>query len=629
VVALADVFRLGYFADDFIFLDAVGRHPLWEVLLGQHGVGPWYRPLARELFFALTGPLGRAGPAVGHALSVAAVWVTADSLWRIVARRMDGRVAAAAVALFLAHSVTRFLAGWLSGFQDLLALALMLLGLRLRQEGRVARAAICVGLAPFAKETGFLALPLLALDIVLGERRAPAAREVVPYASAAGAALLAHGLVRASWPEIPHQPARLETLREAPSVLWQAATSWIGSPGPATPWAWGAAALVALIAFVLLRRFGVVHPDRVPGLPVLVPVALILCAAPAVVAAIIAYHVPRSHFLYAALPWWCVLAGWSIWRFAPRGVPAPAVALVCGLLVWNGNARRVDLDAAAGWDVGPLNWAEAQRIEARTRRLGDNVRSLLAERPESLVVVYVHVPSGAWFQTDDGPATRIALGDPTVTAYFIKDLPGREAVWANRPLAALDYDPVERHALVRRTPEDPILLRRWVMAILTGNRDETGVLSRLAEQPGAGTPLSRYIAAVAPLVLDADSRALARIGPGDRAESATIGVGDPRGDAAVRRALEQPLLPEGHVAAADSLAAAGLPMLEALELAVAVQLDTTRAADALRLGRLLATRAPTWARRAYRLASSPSASPTIAASARQELQQLRPVPPAK
>ena len=84
--------------------------------------------------------------------------------------------------------ITRFLAAWASGFQDLLSTALVLLALLDRARARRGRAAIWIGLAPLAKETGFLALPLVLLYSVVieGERR-PRRWMIAPTLAAAAA----------------------------------------------------------------------------------------------------------------------------------------------------------------------------------------------------------------------------------------------------------------------------------------------------------------------------------------------------------------------------------------------------------------------------------------------------------
>src|SRR5206468_6678162 len=74
------------------------------------------------------------------------------------------------------------------------------------------------------------------------------------------------------------------------------------------------------------------------------------------------------------------------------------------------------------WD-----WPEAVRLASVSERLGRDLRVAFSARPESLVVLYLGLPEGTYFQTEDGPAARLALGDPSVRAHFINDPPYRVA----------------------------------------------------------------------------------------------------------------------------------------------------------------------------------------------------------
>jgi hypothetical protein len=137
--------------------------------------------------------------------------------------------------------------------------------------------------------------------------------------------------------------------------------------------------------------------------------------------------------------------------------------------------------------------------------------------------------------------------------------------------------------------------------------------------------LARYFDAVAILGSEGSEgfrRALAarpvgtsEIGPG-------MGGLDDRTARAIGIGIADPLSPDAHRVAADSLSAIGIPVLEAIELYVAVRLDTTRAADALRLGRRLAGSLPDAALKAFAYAAA-GASPEIAAAARAEAAALR------
>src|SRR5262249_56813267 len=54
---------------------------------------------------------------------------------------------------------------------------------------------------------------------------------------------------------------------------------------------------------------------------------------------------------------------------------------------------------------------------------GSDLRGLLATRTDSLVVLYSELPTGCFFQSGDGAATRESLRDPTVRSYFLNSPP--------------------------------------------------------------------------------------------------------------------------------------------------------------------------------------------------------------
>lgn len=626
VVSLSDIFRLGFFADDFVFLDAWRSAPWHEVLLGQHGVWPWYRPLSRELYFGLASWARHAGPAVAHAISLLGAIAATLALRQVVARRLGAVAGAVAAALFATHALTHFLAGWPSGFQDLLAQALLLGALALHQRGRTRAAALCAAAAVLSKEAAFLVFPLLAADSLLGERRAWTRREWLEYSGSAAAAASLHALTRLSWPAHAAGLSVPQSLTGSGAALVTAFVPWTTPPGAAGAWVWGASIAAAVFAWLVgaraLRESGPGGPARFA--PALAGFALGLL--PGGLAHFTAGATMRAHFFYTALPWACALGGAASARWlAPRVVP-PALALTCAVLVWTGGARTVDLDAPAGWDVGPLAWSEAQRIEARTRRLEGDLQQLLEPHAESLAVVYLHVPSGGWFQTGDGPATRAALDDATVQGFMAGEVPKRITDNPRRPIALLDYDPIERHRLVRLDAGTLPATVRAVTMLLAGNVVAARVVATAATRADRVHLLPRYVLAIATLAEGGSVSAFqrhARTASGDSSSKVVdIGAGDPRADAAFAPAFGSPSSAGAHRAAADALSAAGVPILEALELSVALRLDSTRAADALRLGRLLAPNTEVGARWAYGFAAAASAPPAIADSARREMESL-------
>ena len=154
-------FRFTYLWDDYDFL--ARAHPFrLESLLPDAGT-VFYRPLSREVLFAILGPLGMSGPAVGHvvnaALLVAAVLLTGWLGARLVGRK-EGILAACVLSTLGAASI---LVGWLSGSQDLLAAVLGLLAIHLRLSDRTGFALAALAAAILSKETAVAFAPVVAL----------------------------------------------------------------------------------------------------------------------------------------------------------------------------------------------------------------------------------------------------------------------------------------------------------------------------------------------------------------------------------------------------------------------------------------------------------------------------------
>jgi hypothetical protein len=618
VASCAQVLRLGYFADDFIFLDAARRQPWSHFLLGWHGIRPWYRPLSRELFFALAGAAGAAGPMLAHVLSIATLAVAADSFWRVTARRLGATVASVAAALLLCHSLTYLLCGWLSGYQDLLAMALTMLALRLRQDGRFRAAIVLAALAPLAKETAFLAVPLLAADVVLNERRRPTRREVLLGLAAIAAPALVHVLARATWPHLPAASAPPLSLVRGLPVVALALQPWTHPPGPAPAEAWLAAALVGVLVLALLLAREPESPPPSDRASLSWPAVLLLLAALPGAATLVSPRLQQqAHFFYPAIPWACVLAAVVVARLLPVPWLRILVPVVCATCAWSGFARPVDLTGPNGWRIEPLAWGYAQRIEARTRALGGQLQSLLTPRPEGLLVGFVHIPAGAWLQTSDGPALRVLLHDPTVHGRMVQDLSPDTVADVHVPVALLDMDPTTGQGFQVLDPADPKMGVTAAQLAIGDAEARAAVLAAYASRPESSGVLPRYLGAAAAFLEDGDRGAFARrVLTAQQAEGGLIDPSDSTVSAALRAAVDQPLAPGAHARSADALANA--PVFEALERAVAVRLDSTRAGDALRLARLLRGALPRPARRAYALAARPGAPAGIIAAARRE-----------
>jgi hypothetical protein len=158
------------FSDDFQFLEFSVLHgnPSWWD--GGGGVGYW-RPLARQAYYGLLGPLMLAHPAAIAALHALVLAATGVLLARALRRVWPAPAAAAAAAFPLLLESARTLLAWPSGAQDLGALFFLALALHAASRGRVvllafagvaaslckevaAPLALLAALAPFPRRTG-------------------------------------------------------------------------------------------------------------------------------------------------------------------------------------------------------------------------------------------------------------------------------------------------------------------------------------------------------------------------------------------------------------------------------------------------------------------------------------------
>src|SRR5437867_4578416 len=149
VATCGDTLRMGFYFDDFLLLDAARRMPLGGLLLGQFGIRPWYRPLSRELYFLLVVAAGPLGLLVARSLSLVALAFLLRGVQALGGRLFGSRAGVAACALVASHGIVKFLVGWASGFQDLLALALTVWAVLEHARGRRVVSAVLAGLAPF------------------------------------------------------------------------------------------------------------------------------------------------------------------------------------------------------------------------------------------------------------------------------------------------------------------------------------------------------------------------------------------------------------------------------------------------------------------------------------------------
>jgi hypothetical protein len=154
--------RVSFFADDFMFLEQVRSRSFLGALLSPDPISNFFRPVGRQLYFWLIGHLSSESPAAFHAVNLV-VFLGLLSLLFVVVRRLAGVAAATVACAFLAlHYAADVPLRWVSGSQELLAVAGALGAIALHLSGRRVAAAAVMLLALLSKESVALA-PLVAI----------------------------------------------------------------------------------------------------------------------------------------------------------------------------------------------------------------------------------------------------------------------------------------------------------------------------------------------------------------------------------------------------------------------------------------------------------------------------------
>ena len=597
----ADTFRVGFFADDFHLLDVARRMPFGDLLAGRYGIYPWYRPLSRELYFLLIAHAGALEHFVARLVSLAAV---ALATWQVrgIARAMGApREGTIAMLLLLGYGTTRFLAAWSSGFQDLLALALMVTAVREQVRGRALAAAAWAVLATFAKETGVLAFPLIAAHALLLGDAKDRKRAWLLQGAGLAVAVLVHLAVRATWHSGGSQQG--EIVRSWPALamaLGRVALGFVPGGTGAEPHAAVLGAVAAAAAALLLVRAGALSVPEAASparerkrraWTLFLALGLALGLTPLVVGHATGLGSAYAYYSYAAVPWLALLLARAVARL-PEAIATAAVALLVGVNTMTLGFRVPDLTTETAWEFHDWDWPEALRLSAVTRRLSGDLEALLADRPADLVVLFMELPSGCFFQTEDGPATRESLHDPGVRSYWLNATPflvepGRFTV------LALDHQ--SWHLKRASFPVD----ERGQLAASSVAAGEAGPawVYTLDGDPAENSRFEfSYFRAAAALVAEGPERARRELEATGLADSTGAGPErwadmalDPTNPlrAPLLAMLHHPLSAAAHMGFADACREHGVFISEAVELRIASALDPSLVDARLRLARAL------------------------------------------
>ena len=445
---------------------------------------PYYwRPLGRQLYFSLLGDVMVERPWIPAAIHAALFVALALVLYRIGRRRFAPPIAACLASFPLLGEPARFLLGWPSGVENLLALVSVALAVHETLAGRLLTAGLAALAGVLSHEAASLVLPLLPALAWWRTRRLP---EALPWAGV----VLAVGGVEA----IGHAIAR---------------THGMGMPSDAVtqvPWStWPVIVSQALAAQLNLEDAG----DRTrlvfgSGYAVLFAMGLVLAlrrgargrlrqAGPALVAGLV-------WFAAGLLPLLWVWPDWNGWRTTMPGLGlAVAVTGLLGL-AWAPLAAAFVALRLAALLVAPAAPATVATVApasvsqfsfprlARLQRTVESTRRALrvgAPRlPRGATVRYWGLPQLTEFGFETALAARVWYGDSTLAWGA---LGGASGVRADAVIEFVRDQPwparvVEPHAM--RLLADALEARQSGRAATA----ESLMARAMEAQPGPGGP---------------------------------------------------------------------------------------------------------------------------------------------
>ena len=454
VVALyAGALGTGFLNDDYLFLEDAARGP-W--VPEQGALANYFRPLSRQLWFGVLGPLAGPNPFVFH-LAGLAVFLGACALLYDLLRTFAPREGAiAGLVYFAVLPFQRVNLMWISCCQDLLALAGALGAFALFRRGRDRLAVFAYLAAVLAKES---ALPLPALLFVWtwrieGRRPAEALRRVAPFALpvlawAVGEAMLRANAVApatlnfgagefaAAWAHLLQAVTGLDNPYGLPQALWRAVpsigalaafvalTAWWQPSAPATLPVATTRAGASLFGLAWMAAFAV---PVAPAVHAWSGYFYTLCAVGSAV--LVAVHAARLSRLAFATAVALALA----WHAAASAVPAFAVA-----------------DSAWGW-TSHLTAHYFERGAALSSRLRGALLRVAPSPEHGTRFFFATLPSFAGFQMGNGAAIRSAYRDPSLESHFYTRFSDTTA--ASSPCVFLFWNGVDFERLYANT-RDP------------------------------------------------------------------------------------------------------------------------------------------------------------------------------
>ncbi|MFI5372313.1 MAG: hypothetical protein ACHQ52_12215, partial [Candidatus Eisenbacteria bacterium] len=436
LVLLARALAIGWIADDYLFLDAVRRFALPELLTGRHAIEGYYRPVSRELYFWFGDRVLGLSAGALHVLN-AMIFAVIVALLFDLARRWAGlRAALIAAALFVVFPPGGALLAWVSCAQDLIALALTLGALVLAARGRHAWTGPVVFLAALSKETAVVApLLLAAVDIATrpGDAFASRARRLAPAFGGLALAIVVTLAARSTWPAASRAGAwSFSQLAAAWRLPFEFLRTWwppSTGEGIAAAWRAGAWRVPVVLALAALAVPGSRGGGR-EAAPGLTPARLRVMALALIVIALlpvglIAERWRGYYFVFAAAGASVLVASW----LATTPVAVARVVVAIGALAHLGsNAVYHPVEGASGPARHPYANIEFFRASAA---ITDQLLAPLEPSCDALRAAprlfALGVPPDLLFRTTLGSGLRVTCRDTALTTRFLSEFRPEDA----------------------------------------------------------------------------------------------------------------------------------------------------------------------------------------------------------
>jgi hypothetical protein len=436
----ANALRIGFLNDDYILLEESQRRPLSQGLLSLGPIANFFRPVSRQLYFAVLAPLGDHHPLFFHLANFVVFLVALALLADLLGVWLPRAGVLAGVLYFAVLPLQRVNLMWISCAQDLLALGSALGSIALFRRGRVALAALAYLIACFCKESALpLPLALIALDrwapAVPSAPARPLSRRLAPFAAAAATWVIANLWIRQREPAMAlglapgkfaaafvHGLQSLLGLDDPPSFV-------AGLAHPGAP----QLALLFLAPMALAFRRSAAPSNRARGALAFAAIWLVAFALP--IGPVAERWSSYYYTLFAGGG--ALLVGLACARLRVIGW----LVLATALLWWHAGATSARAFAVVD---RPWVWTSHltpfyfERGAAVTDSLSRQLRELEPRPEHGTRFFFSDLPPWAGFQAGNGALVRALYRDPSIVSYFYTEF--SESTAAERPCRFLTWD---------------------------------------------------------------------------------------------------------------------------------------------------------------------------------------------